>query len=381
MSMNKINLLIDFSNIASKALYVARKNSKSKVFPSSQRDKETLIIQLHNAICYEINNFKQILKYVFICCDAKTTFRNKIYPDYKRTRKEKRDTLEDIDFNAYYKLLDEYIEYLKTIEFLTVVKYDELEADDLIAHIANDYYQKNISSIIISSDKDLHQLLQYDKETDTFIICYNNLHNKRSFTVTKHLLPSFTSERNVITNNIDVNTILEMMNDTHHIDDLMDYINALVDELKITIKVEIPNIVIIDKLFYGDTSDNIPGIVPKDMKTKIKFTRRQLPEILKFINLEIYNIIDELKIKHRDWLKYLAKRLEIGADELRIIWDNFKRNIELVYLNVNVYDIHVAFENKPFQIHKWKRDIPEMMKFILDIDDYDTVQKFKVFEY
>ena len=181
--MRKINFLIDFNNIASKALYVTRKNSKSKVFPSSEHDKQTLIIQLHNAICYEINNLKYVLSNVFICCDSRTTFRSKIYYDYKRTRKEKRDAIDDIDFNAYNELMNKYIGYLKSIEVLSVVQQDDLEADDLIYFIATDYFNYDISSIILSSDKDLHQLLMHNKEKDSFIIAYNNLHSKRTFTI------------------------------------------------------------------------------------------------------------------------------------------------------------------------------------------------------
>jgi len=104
--------------------------------------------------------------------------------------------------------------------------------------------------------------------------------------------------------------------------------------------------------------------------------------IIGLIDLESENIIEELKNKKKDWLKYLVRKLEIGIEELKIICDNFKRGVKLIYLSRETIP-HKIYDYIPnhFYRDKWKKDIPEMMKFMFDIDDYDVIQKFKVFEY
>ena len=82
---------------------------------------------------------------------ARTTFRNKIYKDYKANRSDPPDELV-----PQFSLIRDATEAIG-LKSLEVAEY---EADDIIATYAKFAVKQNIETVIISSDKDLMQLIQ-----------------------------------------------------------------------------------------------------------------------------------------------------------------------------------------------------------------------------
>lgn len=92
--------------------------------------------------------------------------KRKIYPEYKEKRSVKFNVNREYDFKdadeekeamqLQLKILLEYLQYMP----LQLVTVDSVEADDVIAYIANDVFGKNENKVMImSSDKDFLQLV------------------------------------------------------------------------------------------------------------------------------------------------------------------------------------------------------------------------------
>ena len=89
--------------------------------------------------------------YLVFALDSKgDTFRNEIYPEYKSHRPEAPD-----DLKAQ---LPVAIDFIEKMGFRTASKIG-YEADDIIASLAKDGYDKDLNVRIVSHDKDLYQLI------------------------------------------------------------------------------------------------------------------------------------------------------------------------------------------------------------------------------
>ncbi len=84
---------------------------------------------------------------------GRTTFRNRIYPDYKANREEPPDELKP-QFPLVEKAVDAF--------GLPTLRMQGYEADDLIASVAEKMRGTGVPVVIVSSDKDLMQLVSKD---------------------------------------------------------------------------------------------------------------------------------------------------------------------------------------------------------------------------
>ena len=144
-------LLIDWSNLSMRNLLA---------LPFDPTDHEKFL----NWRNMMLRSLKKILKEheasrVIFCLDGFENWRKEYYPEYKANRKEAREASK-IDFNAFFKVQNEFIEGLKSIltncQFLKVHR---AEADDLIGVITKKRPDWKIT--LISSDRDFYQLYKY----------------------------------------------------------------------------------------------------------------------------------------------------------------------------------------------------------------------------
>ena len=143
--MNKI-ILIDGNNLVFRSYYATAysgslmKNSKG--FPT-------------NALYAFINMLNKIINeenptHIMIAFDKGKTFRHQKYKDYKAGRSETPNELK-VQFNVAKQIVTSLgIKYLEI---------DNYEADDIIGTYANYIDNNNLNGLIISSDKDLIQLI------------------------------------------------------------------------------------------------------------------------------------------------------------------------------------------------------------------------------
>ncbi len=113
--------------------------------------------------------------YIVFCWDSKVNKREEIYPAYKQQRKNKYKDMtdEEIQFEKEFRYQMKKLrsKYLHQIGFKNIFVQKGYESDDIIASICFNLPMMD-EAVIISSDKDLYQLIRHN------VVCYNPQKNK-----------------------------------------------------------------------------------------------------------------------------------------------------------------------------------------------------------
>lgn len=266
-----------------------------------------------NKLINDVDNFCNMIgkkiphRNMYMTMDSADSWRNKIYDEYKGNRK-------DQDRVFLRSCMDEFA-VIKIKAGGCILKFPTYEGDDIVAGIADVNMKRGISTVIVSSDSDLNQLVQCN-EDGTFIVQYDPDANKRMFYINKNYAPKESS-----------------IFDDHMIDDLFGFTQQ--DHKMIN-----PHEKLIVKIVAGETGDNIPSCYPaingknrsfgEVSGTKIAAMFGELPL---FINEDSRRTIVSqiLKIGHS---KETSRIAEISA--------NIIRNIRLIYLHedyIHEYDV------------------------------------------
>lgn len=109
-----------------------------------------------------------------ICCfdSGASAYRKAIFPEYKDNRKVERTQEEQDRFTAFFNSLNDTIDALPCEHF----KFKGIEADDVIAYFTKNLSQKYTHTWVVSSDRDLYQLLRDD-------VSIFNIYSKKEITV------------------------------------------------------------------------------------------------------------------------------------------------------------------------------------------------------
>lgn len=152
-----------------KDLYIDVSHMAYRFLFANERDVEAVGMNLlrhmllKNGILFYIDKFKA--DRCFVCFDSKgSNWRYEILPTYKGQRKANRDK-HNIDWEGFFSLLDNFQQELRDFFPIYSIKHDNLEADDIIAHLVRT--NPNNNKVIVTSDSDYVQLLKY-KNTKIF---------------------------------------------------------------------------------------------------------------------------------------------------------------------------------------------------------------------
>lgn len=253
--MNNTVLLYDGNNFCWKAVAVYDGIKGEKLFQIDKERNDFLKVLATNFVA-SYNRFKSITNRIVIVADSRS-WRYGIYPEYKGKRKKP----ENINWENYAILVDEFYNILKS-NGIIISKADAAEGDDLI--FAWSKYFKSIgeSSIILSMDRDLTQLVSNDN--GVFIVQYDNTYKKL------FALQSFINEldskdnKSLITNMFSIN---DEVNNAKGIDrEIINNFNTLLKTVTITI-VDLDQF-IFKKILTGDKGDNIYSPYVKIKKKK-----------------------------------------------------------------------------------------------------------------
>ncbi|NPA28306.1 MAG: DNA polymerase I [Epsilonproteobacteria bacterium] len=200
-------------------------------------------------------------EFIIFALDSKESFRKKIYKEYKANRPAPPQDL--------MMQLEVAIEWIEKMGFKSLTK-EGYEADDIIATAVRFAKEQNIKAKIVSSDKDLYQLL------DEFVVLYDWV--KKQEINEKDCIKKFGVEPK----------------------DFVDF-QALI----------------------GDSSDNVPGVKGIGPKSASKL-------INEFHTLEnIYNNIDKISNKRIRNLLLEGKELAFISRELVKLESNLFEHLEL----------------------------------------------------
>jgi len=106
-----------------------------------------------NQFCENVNDVKP--DYVYVCTDTRPYIRSTLFPDYKKSRKERGE--DELIISRYNRRL--CYDFVETLG-LNIWGEVGYEADDLIAILCEHYAKKFAKIVVASSDSDLVQLLE-----------------------------------------------------------------------------------------------------------------------------------------------------------------------------------------------------------------------------
>ena len=152
-------ILIDYNQVALASSLAFQNDLK-------RGDEDDVTNLIRHVTLNSIKSYKQKYKKygdIVIACDGKNYWRRDIFPPYKGSRKKSRDK-SDLNWSLIFDTLDTVRSELKEVFPYKVIHEERCEADDVIAVLVKNTQQlgQYEEVMIISSDKDFKQLMQYD---------------------------------------------------------------------------------------------------------------------------------------------------------------------------------------------------------------------------
>lgn len=206
---------------------------------------------------------------------------------------------EKIDMNLVFSIYEDYLEKLSS-NGINVFREKNVEGDDWIYYWSN-YLNSNGSNVIIwSRDQDLYQLIN---SSSAFTVCYN-------------------SKQGIVSDAFGDDDYFTTMFSPNYQNLLLleDCINKAKKHTVIN-----PNDIVVDKIFRGDSGDNIMPIISKCKNNRIyKVRKKNIPE-----NINVY---DDNNVK--DIIKNIVDdKFPEYKEKLEDIYEHFKYNRNMVVLN------------------------------------------------
>jgi len=304
-----VDLLIDGNYILSKLVFTLHKNN-------------LLYGALHKSLENTINNYRKWYPFanIYLVSDSKEKSWRKQYTSaYKATRKK--DT--NINWNFVYETYDEFKKL--TAVGCKVLEAPHVEGDDWLSFLVTRANENGRSTIIVSNDYDIKQIVSYGLDPLYINIMSNEMFNKEKLFLPKNY-QIFLNKVSKLPNN----NIFEL-NDNSEFLSLMDrFINKYeINEIN-------PVESLMVKIISGDTSDNIDpvwSVVKNGKKRGIgnKGAQSIYDEyILEFgdINLsdpDLYENIADL----------ICEKKKLSKTQIEYIIGNIKDNMKLIDLRLH----------------------------------------------
>lgn len=373
----RVNLCIDSNYLLYKNVFILKK---------LRRIKEDLSDLLMN----DFNKLSKSFTFdnIYFVSDSKQgNWRKLIYKEYKG----KREKDESVDWDFVYKTFEEFKEKIAKKKNIKSLELVGLEADDFIGHIVRESNKKGYSNVILSSDRDLNQLVKYDLSKK-----YINIQWNYKFSDERIYLPeNYQLVIEELSNSINEN-IFELDNSS----DFVKYIDNLINRTKT--KTVTAEEILFCKILEGDDGDNIPSVIHlkegkvdnegrgigKDGATTIyKLYKEIHPETINIDSEEFVNNLSDVVIYHKkikdvrakDILKQniIFNRGLIVLDPKympKVTYENMKSFFEEVENRVIEYeteDSEVKLEEDDFFNEKSKEIIPEQFNMESDGKFFD----------
>lgn len=165
----QFNLVIDLNYIFMKNVF-----SLNKV--------NMLYGELERSLTKNVNDLKKIYNFenVYLACDGKGgSWRKAFYKQYKATRKKD----STINWEQVYKMFDNFKKKMKETSGFKVLEAQQVEGDDWISFIVKKGNSEAISTLIVSSDKDILQEVKMQIDVPSFIniMMNNEMYNEKLY--------------------------------------------------------------------------------------------------------------------------------------------------------------------------------------------------------
>ena len=303
------DLIIDGNYILSKNTFTLHKNN-------------LLFGALHKSLENTVNNYRKWYPFanVYLVSDSKEkSWRKQLTTNYKATRKKD----SDIDWTFVYGAYGEFKDSMKGL--VKVLEAPHVEGDDWISFLVNKANNEGRSTIIVSNDYDIKQIVNYGLEPLFINIMTNEMYNKEKLFLPKNY-------------QIFLNKVSKLpSDDIFSLNDNTDFL-LLLDRFinKYEINEINPVESLMVKIISGDTSDNIGSVwsVVKNGKKRgigAKGAQSIYDEyILEFgeLNLsdpDLYENIADL----------ICEKKKLSKTQIEPIVENIKDNMKLIDLRMH----------------------------------------------
>lgn len=324
--MKRFTLIVDGHNFFYRSLWSTfRQGGKSKIL-STQKDMDTFEKKLMVDFCAVIKQVNPVINDVVFIMDSHSWRKDLLLQqEYKGNRKK---VQEDIDKNGFNTVINNFANTLRTIG-VKVSQVERSEGDDLIYAWSDYLFNEGKSSLILSTDRDLNQLVK----------CVEGVHIIQYGPVKNKLWVSEASDREIKKLSNRQVTQENLFNEYFTISIENDPFERFIDGMDV--EVVDPEKVRFMKIVGGDTSDNI---FPVYYKAATESTRakglgeKTVEKIYNQFKEKLGCEFDYHIYGQEDTVKMLCNVIydvaKINDEEFtrRMLFENIKTNTSLVSL-------------------------------------------------
>lgn len=317
------DLIIDGNYLLSRMVFTLHKNNL--LFGGLNKSLETAI-----------NNYKKWYPFVniYLVSDSKEkSWRKKLNTDYKSNRKK--DT--DIDWDFVYSAYGEFKNELST-KGVKVYESPHIEGDDWICFLVENSNNQGRSTLTVSNDHDIKQLLTYSLEPNFINLMSNEMQSKQKIFLPKNY-------------QIFLNSIETDSSDIFELNDNQEFMKMMKHFINRYEIIEVSNIeCLVIKLISGDPSDNILSCWSQIKNGK----KRGIAEKgAKSIFDEYLINFGEPRIDDPDLTENIAdlicEKKKLPKSKIYDIKKNIENNMKLIFLNTQ--NIPKEIHNKMLSVH------------------------------
>lgn len=324
--MKRFTLIVDGHNFFFRSLWSTfRQGGKSKIL-STQKDMDTFEKKLMVDFCAVIKQVNPVINDVVFIMDSHSWRKDLLLQqEYKGNRKK---VQEDIDKNGFNTVISNFANTLRTIG-VKVSQVERSEGDDLIYAWSDYLFNEGKSSLILSTDRDLNQLVK----------CVDGVHIIQYGPVKNKLWVSEASDREIKKLSNRQVTQENLFNEYFTISIENDPFERFIEGMDV--EVVDPEKVRFMKIVGGDTSDNI---FPVYYKAATESTRakglgeKTVEKIYNQFKEKLGCEFDYHIYGQEDTVKMLCNVIydvaKINDEEFtrRMLFENIKTNTSLVSL-------------------------------------------------
>lgn len=304
----RVDLVIDGNYVLSRLVYVLYKNN-------------ILYGALFQSLENTIQNYRKLYPFsnIYLVSDSReASWRKKIIKSYKSNRKKD----SGIDWKFVYETYGDFKNCLTNIK---VLETDQAEGDDWISYVCEKSNEKGISTLIISNDYDIKQLIKYNLDPLYINIMSNEMYNKQKVFIPKNHQIFFDFVKKL------PNDDIFNLNDNK---EFIEFYENLINKYELN-EVDCTKSLIL-KLICGDKSDNIDSVWTQIYKNgskrgigdkgAIKIYEKYLEEFgdIDLKDSELYENIADIICENR----------KISKNKISLIAENIAYNSKLIDLNL-----------------------------------------------
>ena len=361
--MSTLNIILDFNNLAMRALFTCQYMGDANIQNfDTEEECNILARKITMDICHVMNAFSP--DRVFLACDVKRPWRHEIYSDIDgQTYKGNRVKDEDKNWTNIFATFDD-VKRILSERGIVATQLNRAEADDVAAMWKEHLFGTNKENVIlVSSDKDWTQLVEFDATNSCFCMCYNPISNNRG----KRNLYMSSSTDKWLKEKDKIDIFFNNYNPTK-----TNINRALSSDPKIDPVIISPASVLLEKIMCGDDGDNVPTFFEyyKNGK-KQRVTPLKAKHV--FETLDIKDVMDlEKESTNKRFKDALEKEMkyEIDID----FSERLLRQRRLVELNSEFFpdDIKSLFRNHIEDVNDlgYTTNIPNTMQELLKDTKY-----------